>query len=341
MTNNNHPCYFYRVIPKLERMFVEYLLYSITFVITSGLAVLGILVSWQLFQSEKKLILQTLLYYQIFIFSFFLYGIWGNIIIREMVADLPSYVELYHKLAIFIPILGIPFLMVGWFMQLKFGFNLGGYILSNKFMYSYFLIFILLILIPAVLVQKGVIRIPKNPDQVIIILFLVLNLFVQLGFAFPFLKPKENMLLKQFGIQKKNIGTYFAGVFLYSVALLFLKVWGVFSTCFVFILLFALHTFFPLYIRIKLFTEPSAGKKSNMDFQSFCIFYEISKREAEIILEICSGKSNQTISEQLFIALQTVKDHTHRIYTKTGVKNRVQLANLVREKTGAEMNSEN
>ena len=71
-----------------------------------------------------------------------------------------------------------------------------------------------------------------------------------------------------------------------------------------------------------------------MNFKSFCEIFEISKREAEIIWEICSGKTNKAISEKLFITLQTVKDHTHRIYTKTGVKSRVQLANLVREKTG-------
>jgi len=33
--------------------------------------------------------------------------------------------------------------------------------------------------------------------------------------------------------------------------------------------------------------------------------------------------------------LQTVKDHNHHIFIKTGVKSRVQLSNLVREKTGA------
>ena len=72
----------------------------------------------------------------------------------------------------------------------------------------------------------------------------------------------------------------------------------------------------------------------NMDFGSFCEFYEITKREAEIVLEICTGKTNKTISEKLFITLQTVKDHTHHIYTKTGINSRVQLSNLVREKTG-------
>ena len=62
--------------------------------------------------------------------------------------------------------------------------------------------------------------------------------------------------------------------------------------------------------------------------------YEISKREAEIVLEICTGKTNKAISEKLFITLQTVKDQNHRIFTKTGVKSRIQLTNLVREKTG-------
>jgi DNA-binding CsgD family transcriptional regulator len=57
--------------------------------------------------------------------------------------------------------------------------------------------------------------------------------------------------------------------------------------------------------------------------------YEISKREAEIVELICKGMSNQEISNSLFISLQTVKDHVYRIFIKTGVRNRVQLANLL------------
>ncbi len=63
---------------------------------------------------------------------------------------------------------------------------------------------------------------------------------------------------------------------------------------------------------------------------SFAGKFEISKREKEVIQLICKGLSNQEISDALFISLQTVKDHTHRIFTKTGVKNRVQLTNLIR-----------
>jgi ATP/maltotriose-dependent transcriptional regulator MalT len=56
--------------------------------------------------------------------------------------------------------------------------------------------------------------------------------------------------------------------------------------------------------------------------------YDISRREAEVIELICKGMSNQEISDSLFISLQTVKDHVHRIFIKTGVKNRIQLSNL-------------
>jgi DNA-binding CsgD family transcriptional regulator len=59
--------------------------------------------------------------------------------------------------------------------------------------------------------------------------------------------------------------------------------------------------------------------------------YNISKREQEVIVLVCEGKTNKQIEDQLFISLQTVKDHITRIYRKTGVRNRVQLTNLFRE----------
>jgi len=59
--------------------------------------------------------------------------------------------------------------------------------------------------------------------------------------------------------------------------------------------------------------------------------YDISNRETEIIELICKGMSNQEISDSLYISLQTVKDHVHRIFVKTGVKNRVQLTNLLED----------
>lgn len=59
--------------------------------------------------------------------------------------------------------------------------------------------------------------------------------------------------------------------------------------------------------------------------------YAISRREADILRGIYAGKTNQEIANQLFISLQTVKDHSSRIYQKTFVKNRAQLSTLIRE----------
>jgi len=51
----------------------------------------------------------------------------------------------------------------------------------------------------------------------------------------------------------------------------------------------------------------------------------ITKRERQVVEQICLGKTNKQIADELFISLQTVKDHTHRIYSKLGVKSRMQL----------------
>ena len=56
----------------------------------------------------------------------------------------------------------------------------------------------------------------------------------------------------------------------------------------------------------------------------------LTRRELDILGLMADGLSNQEIADKLFISLQTVKDHTSRIYSKTNVKNRMQLMTLVR-----------
>jgi DNA-binding NarL/FixJ family response regulator len=95
---------------------------------------------------------------------------------------------------------------------------------------------------------------------------------------------------------------------------------------------FAGNTFLPLYLNygtlLSAFTDEN---KKDLSLEDFCKRYEISPRETDIVREICNGLSNKEISEILFISLQTVKDHTHRIYIKTNVNSRVRLINLVKE----------
>lgn len=316
-------------------MWIEYISYTATFIISVGMATLGILATYNSFQQLKLPVLAILLYQQIFLFSFFIYGIWGNMALREILADLNLSAQLNAKLAFFIPIIGIPFMIVSWFMLLKFGFNANGYKFSKVFIYTYFPTLVLIVFLLSFLIQNETLKILPHPDLFVVRTIATLNLVMHLFFILPFfLKLKKDNFIKQIGLSKKWILIYFAGVLIYSAALSFFNAYGFISICFSIVLLFAVSSIIPIKIKAFLMTAEIMEDHQNFDFESFCNAFEISKRESEIILEICSGKSNKAIAEKLFITLQTVKDHTHRIYTKTGVKSRVQLANLVNEKTG-------
>ena len=315
----------------------EILAYIATFIISAGLAVIGILISYQLYQVNKKTIFQILLYQQIFLFSFFVYGIWGNMTIRELIADFNLSVELNAKLALFIPMIGAPFLVVSWFMFIRLGFILNERMISKLFTYIFFPILMAMPIIVTLLIHFDKIRTPQNPDLFVIRILLTLNIIVHFIFFIPFLfRRKSQQKTGNIGIENYNLYFYFLGVILYSILLNFLQKfeYQFIIICITIVVLFGVNILIPVFLNISMKKSPSIDKRGNIDFNAFCEFYEISRRESEIVLEICTGKSNKAISEKLFITLQTVKDHTHRIYTKTGVKSRVQLANLVREKTG-------
>lgn len=53
--------------------------------------------------------------------------------------------------------------------------------------------------------------------------------------------------------------------------------------------------------------------------------FGLSKRQQEIALLVVLGHSNREISDQLFIAEQTVKDHIYDIFEKIGVRRRSEL----------------
>ncbi|MBQ9750628.1 MAG: hypothetical protein IJV87_08640 [Clostridia bacterium] len=56
---------------------------------------------------------------------------------------------------------------------------------------------------------------------------------------------------------------------------------------------------------------------------------KLSDKEKEVAELICLGHSNADIADILFISVQTVKTHTKRIYLKTDVHSRMELAALI------------
>ena len=57
----------------------------------------------------------------------------------------------------------------------------------------------------------------------------------------------------------------------------------------------------------------------------------LSDREFQVFRLIIKGKRNREIASELFISERTVKFHCANIYTKVGVKNRIELIFTVQQ----------
>jgi len=316
-------------------MSVETISYLVTFILTAGITALALVVSVQLFQQFKKSVLAQLLYQQIFLFSFLIYSIWGNILLKSILSDIQISTSLSTKLSVFIPMIGIPFMIVSWFMLLKIAFELNGINNSKVFGFIFFPTLVVLILVIDFLIYLEIIPVSEDADLFIVRMLTAFNFIMYLIFSLVFLIYKKRKYQNESGFHLKASLLLLLAVFISSAAMSFFNQFDFISICISILLAFAAAAFLPMYVYLN--NRFSETTYKNMNFDAFCHFYEISKREAEIVLEICKGLTNKAIADKLFITLQTVKDHNHRIFTKTGVKSRVQLTNLVREKTGQKL----
>ncbi len=74
----------------------------------------------------------------------------------------------------------------------------------------------------------------------------------------------------------------------------------------------------------------SAGERPGLPDAALSRF-SISQREAEVAALLLSGLRYHEIADRLFISMKTVKTHVHRLYQKTGTRNRMELAICLRE----------
>ena len=123
--------------------------------------------------------------------------------------------------------------------------------------------------------------------------------------------------------------------FVFTVTSKFILLYfGPFKVLILIFLYFTLNLPPLLYLRFylnKYYLEPLAQPDTGAVLPSFFSKNEISKREQEIILLMLKGKSNNDIRKELFISLHTVKNHIYNIYQKLGVKNRLQINNLIQK----------
>jgi DNA-binding CsgD family transcriptional regulator len=305
---------------------LQYLGYLI-FILSVALAAGGVVLTSRLRTRYHHEIFSTLLYFQVFIYTFGFYGIWGQAVIR---ATLSTYIsaEFLTRFCDISMLLGLPFLVFGWLMLIRFSLGISGR-KNNNWSVLWFLLanFSVIIVVGYFLAKTNSVKPVSLIKDYFIIMHFIYSLISSLLIIIP---GKGKSLIHDY--DSKRIG---AGIFLSMILQCLLLI--IYSSqqyvAVVFILaFFAGNTFLPVYLSYgTLFTVFATGNDMGYTFEEFCKKYDVSPRETDIVREICNGLSNKEISEKLFISLQTVKDHTHRIYIKTNVKSRVQLIYLVKE----------
>ena len=276
-------------------------------------------------------------YYLVFLYIFGSYSLAGSGILEHLLSRMEVDLKVLQSTQLYAIFLGIPFIALSKFMLLKSTTEFFGLRLSSLFTIPYFIICMGAFVLYGVFVVR-LTRFEQGEFQ------LLLDLQRWVFFGFMLL-----MYMATFGtvfILSRGMTDHYEKRFIRMLGLLYLLYMGITMTALALSGLHIIveHIFFFFFLSwhlvpilfLSLYLEKYHGQASTVqeDFESklssFTEKYEISKREREVIQLISKGLSNQEISESLFISLQTVKDHTHRIFVKTGVKNRVQLTNMIR-----------
>lgn len=308
---------------------MQFFLYILTFGLSIGLCAIGVTTSYRMKLVFPENHFSSLFYFQAFSFIYGFYGIWGIIISKLILNNLSISENIIENIILLFPFLGIPFLIASWYLQLIFTFELKSIKTPRYFPILFFSVFSLAFLGAGLLFKyflDGNISINLN-DIIKSILLLNLLISVSSGF-FLIVMPHRSVVPVNF---LRRIALIF--ILAPFSLLIFYFLSGSFALAGIFFVLFYFIT--PALVSALFFLneKPASVRPQHFDsLLSLCREFGISNRECEIIREICDGKSNREISERLFISLQTVKDHSHRIYSKTGVSSRVQLVNLVNEK---------
>jgi DNA-binding CsgD family transcriptional regulator len=307
-------------------MMLQYFGYII-FILSVAMAAGGIVLCTRLRSRYQHDIFSILLYFQVFIYTFGFYGIWGQAVIKAILTDYISPEQLAHISDIAM-LLGLPFLVFAWLMLLRFSSGLSGRNTNSWFVPVFLLLNFSVVVIVGFFLSRAN---EMQPVSLIKNYYLVMNfLYSAISSIMILSGGKKRSVIHNYD-RKIIASAIFMIMILQGIPLLFYKTETFIAIIFI-LIFFAGNTFLPVYLSygimlLNLKTE----LHSDLSFEEFCKKFEVSPRETDIIREICNGLSNKEIAGKLFISLQTVKDHTHRIYIKTNVRSRVQLINLVQE----------
>lgn len=310
------------------------LILVVTFVFCLAMTVAAVLVSRQLVNTYNSDVHKQFFYYLVAFYGFAFYAIWGQILTRALLASIDTDAAVIEAVASFLPVLGVPFLFVSWVLLINLAFAMAGKPPRRTWLLAHALV-LLLLLLGAWLA----LTVPRTPPE-----FLEANLqgIEAAGLTGVELVYFATFLLIVFRLRARDgqsggkVMTLFSlllfGGFLARSLVSSLVLVDVRFGAPALLAYFGSNLAALFYLRagsdaafkpVKAEAPSAAGMAHVFERRG------ITKREKQIVEKICLGKTNKEIADELFITLQTVKDHTHRIYSKLGVKSRMQLVQLM------------
>ena len=306
----------------------------VTFVFCLGLTVASILVGRQLLSTYSSPLLRHYFYYLAAFYGFAFYGLWGHVLARGLLASLDTNAAAIEVVAGFVPVLGVPFLFVAWVMLLNMGWAMFG----KAFQPAWSGVHAIAIALLIGGAWLGLGRLREAPAAGGYGLGLVeagVLIAAELLYFGAFLALTLRLGSSAEGGRRRILLTFAALMFAAFAARSLLAGLVLVDVRLAAVALLAFHAsnLGPLmYLRAnadRVFAPLKAEQATKQGVEHVLDRYGVTKRERQIVEKICLGKTNKQIADELFISLQTVKDHTHRIYSKIGINSRLQLVQIM------------
>lgn len=299
---------------------------------------ISIFFAHQLMKRYREPAISSYFYYLIFLYIFGAYSLVGSGILERLFTSMETDEDIIHSARLFNIILGIPFLALAKFMMIRSMLEFLRKSIRPVYSVPYFLVSMAaLVLYGISTVRLTWLDLGSYPMLLTIqywTFIAFMTAIYLLTFLITHLKSRKEEAHRRIFIRRFGI-LYIIYMLLCCSALFLVKLHAIVPYIFIFLFL-SWHLIPILFFNIYLDKYQTRTTDLEEDFEIlltlFVEKFDISKREREVITLICKGLSNQEIGESLYISLQTVKDHIHHIFIKTGVKNRVQLTNLIRTK---------
>jgi DNA-binding CsgD family transcriptional regulator len=278
--------------------------------------------------------LATYQLYLFFLYVFGLNGLIGSVAVQMLLENHEVSLRVSTLAGHFFIFLGLPFMILAWYHFIRMCFEIVNKTMKDRSMVSFFLLQAMVFLFYGTSLVYTSLYDPEYLQFIsegIIFYWMVIDIICRATGIVVLLRYSKRMSLPEEKNNARNLGWMFMITALAQVALLAAinvheYIAGVYM-----LLFFAVNIPILLYLYIY-FSKNYHPTLEGSNAESLKRHFEslgLTRREQEVIALISMGKSNQEIADSLFISLQTVKDHNHRIYSKLGLKNRGQVINLV------------